>query len=234
MTFGVGTMKQARQRSAPLRLDEVERLRLARSLTVEDLAKKVGVQLRNVRRWLSGEQRVYFKNLRRLAAVLGTTTDAIRADLPEAVPPRPLKPCRFVIEIRLKGYLHSVQQKDHLVRLTPDIIQALAQEGITITGQKSGVVTSRITGPAAWRVLIAVPAREGRRRCWAMFAIKPARVRTFMDAGEFNADGATDGELITSGWGSRVPRAQIRQVARLFGCDEDTVLDLTAAQARDR
>lgn len=228
-------MNQKRKRSAPLRLEEVERLRQARGLTVEELASKVRIDLRNMKRWLSGEQKPLLHNLNRLVAALGTTPEALRADLSDTpVPPRPSKPCRFVIEIRLKGYLQSVQQKDHLVRLTPDVVQALAREGIIVTGQKSGVVTSRITGPAAWRVLIAVPAREGRRRCWALLAVRPSRVSTFMDAGEFNADGAIDGEFITSGWGSRVPQAQTHRVARLFGCAEEAIIDLTAMRRRGR
>lgn len=228
-------MKQARKRSAQLRLDEVERLRQARGLTDEEIARKVGVDVRNARRWLSGQQQPYFSNLAKLATVLGTTPDALRADRPEAaVPPRPAKPCRFVFEIRLKGYLQSVQQKDHLVRLTPDIVQSLAREGITVTGQKSGMVTSRFAGPAAWRVLVGVPAREGRRRCWALLAIKPSRLNAFLNAGEFRQDGFADGELIASGWGTRIPRSRLTDVARCFNCVEETILDMTAKRGQGR
>lgn len=224
-------MSSPRTRSAPLRLDKFEELRQAKGLTIEEVAHKVDVDLRNVRRWLSGKP-VYLQNIARLAAVLGTTSAVLRADGAEGViPAKPEKPCRFDLQIRLKGYLRTDRQKDHLVCLTQDVVQALAREGISVTGHKATWATSRFAGAGAWRILVSVPAMSDGRPSWAIFAVVPARVTALAEAEELRGDRSDYGELLASGWGRRVPRATLRRVERLCGRSEGAILDLTAERS---
>lgn len=223
-------MTEPRKRTVPLKTDAVHDLRQRKGLSVDSLAGKVGVDLRTLTRWLSGESAPYWSNVGALATALGTTIDAIRADKGDALSPPSAEQHRFVIQIRLKGQFQSAQQKDHLVRLTPELVQALEREGIAITGQKSVLATSGFTGAAAWRVLVGVPGTTDGEPSWAIVAVMPSRLAALLQAGAFD-DQLAEGEFISCGWGSGIPYTERQRVADIYRCHDDTLWDLTAVQA---
>lgn len=55
----------------------IRRARIAAGLTQEDLAREVGVGLRNVPDWESGKRVPRLKTLRRIAEVTGTSVESL-------------------------------------------------------------------------------------------------------------------------------------------------------------
>lgn len=162
-----------------------------------------------------------------LAEALGTTVDALRADMDEQPDTRKTtEPVQFTLSLRLKGHFPSERQKDHLVRLTSDVVQALAREGISVTGHRANVATSRLSPAASWRVLVALPVEVESQLCWLIVALKPARVSAFLEVAQVQSDEIADGELIAWGVGDRPPPEQLERASRLFSCDASSVLDM--------
>lgn len=134
----------AKKRTYPVLTDAVERLREARGLTREKLAEAAEINVKTLRRLLNGEE-AYLDTINKLATVLRTTPDALRADLAVT---EPEQVTTFSLDLNLSGTAADPHTALSLVTLTPKIIDLLKAHGINVTGHQAGLGMQQYGGDA--------------------------------------------------------------------------------------
>lgn len=218
-------MAGSRARTVPINPEVIEQLRLSKGLSEQQLADRCGFPVRTLQRWLQGQTRPFLSNAMTLASALGTPLDAIRGDIPTPSPDAD-PPCRFTIQISVKGQLRSLRDKSHLVRLTQEIIESLEHEGVIVTGHKTVMATSGFAGSGEWRMLIAISTAINDEAAWAVLALRPSRIHSFAAMDTFD-DQLGEGELVSCGWGLVLPDDERERIAKLYRCGPQTIRDLT-------
>lgn len=131
------------KRSYYCRSEVIERIRIARGLTLERLAGKTGVAPKTIKRILGGH-RAFTETIKSLALALGTSCESIIDDRLGVDSWLQKKPFRFALRLRLKGRLESRLQKDSLRSLQARVIAMLEDEGIRVTGQSLALTMQEI------------------------------------------------------------------------------------------
>ncbi len=210
--------------------EEIERLRKLKGLTATQLASQAGIHIRTLKRILAGH-RAYIANIESLATVLGVKYhELVQKDV--APPSQSIdQTTEFSMTIKLEGDLHSPGQISRLVTLTPDVIAALANFGITINSQTSQLSVVERSGDDIKRIIVVVTGMlENGKPFWMYVAVKPSQYRRFLQS---QSNGTLDlynfesyGEVIQGGDDGPLPPDNVtRELAALYNVDYETFLD---------
>lgn len=196
----------------------IERMRLAKGMSVESLAAKAGIAVKTVKRIISGKP-AFLENIASLARALGTTCAAL-LNTPLTAQ-RPPNAGTFSVDISLSGVITSPEQSQLLVSLTPKIVAGLQDAGVKVTSATSKLALDSPDPLETTRIICEIfGLLEDGGPCWIIAAVRPSRYAEFLAVQKSGALNVYQfqpyGEIVTSGKGERASREVALEVARLF------------------
>lgn len=176
-------MIKPRRSSCQCRVDEFERLRLARGYSIEYVAKRAKVSKKTVERLLKGE-RVDLHTIRKLSEQLGVSPSAIQAREPELQ--QDSGASRFNLRLAIDGSFTSQEQANEVARLGTDGVSRLRMLGATVQSHREALIhtTDGVaipTDPDCF-VLIGLAWQEGGSRRHRLVLIRADKYPAFIDA----------------------------------------------------
>jgi len=157
-------MSKPRRSSCQCRVDEFERLRLARGYTIEELAKRAAVSKKTVERLIKGE-RVDLHTIRLLAEKLGVPPSAIQAGQLIATT-RVSQTSTFKLRVAVDGVCTSPTQAAEVGRMGSDIVSRLESTGVTVSSYREALIqttdASGVSSDPEGFVLVGIAWRSNR------------------------------------------------------------------------
>ena len=131
--------------SRTCRVDEVQRLRVSRGLSIEKLASKASVDRKTIERLFKGK-RLAVETIGRIANALGTTIEQIIVDPRSPAPPlKPTTPSPFRYSLNVAGEFSSGEQAAELGRLGLDGVSRIQTLGATIHSHQEAMLVAQPT-----------------------------------------------------------------------------------------
>lgn len=199
-------MTRQRKGAYLCRIDEVERLRMAKGYSVDDLAKRAHIDKKTLMRVFDGKP-LFLSRIARIAAALGTSPQSLIVDQ-QPQRPEPLE-ARFRVSLQVAGTLTSHTQVAKLDSLLQEVAASLQSAGITVHA-KSQEALIDASGIA---ICYYVASDSSGRRMWYVIAA-PSSMRDALCAATQRTEGADVrefGRIISSGKGAAVPK-EIREL----------------------
>lgn len=236
------------ERSYFCRTEEVERLLIAKGMSMQLLARKSRITEKTIRRMFKGH-RLRLETIQMLAHALGATCETLVDDRRGAETWLRETPSRFSLRLRLTGRFRSRLQECYLNELAPKIISWLDSEGISVTGRSATLATrptKRTAGFAyqqeiscrpsrrpkevqrVFRYIVAAPAICAMKHSWFVAAIDPDKFNLFVNSPHAFAYEFRYGEIINSGWGKAVPRNVLKRASEQLNVPISRIINLTA------
>jgi transcriptional regulator with XRE-family HTH domain len=214
-------------RTVRCRADEIDRLRKARGLSLEELAAKAGVNMRTLQRWMAGHE-AYIANVDAVATVLRVPPTAIIEGYDESL--RALDnhagDTRFVLRMTVSGTLLSADQARRLAEVPPSLIAELQRLGIHIDAADANVLVEDRTEERRRIVCLLYGARSTGEPCWIYAGVRPSMYVLFQqtirngDIVPYLYKFSVFGEIIVSGLGPYPPLEVTRKVYDLYSVPE--------------
>jgi transcriptional regulator with XRE-family HTH domain len=225
-------LKMASDRSYKLRPSAITRLLVERGISLDGLARRSGVHIKTLRRWLKGTPG-FIDKIKKVAQVL----DVSHMDIIQAVEGDMLleggqlpRTTEFTANISLSGTLESPEHMARVLTLTPWVISALAAEGIKISGYDQRLTIAERAGLELKRIIVLLYGLLANGNSfWLFAAIRPSKYQMFMAAQKANVlDLQTFdpfGEIVVSGEGRMPPDDVILKVAEMYQTTPEILME---------
>lgn len=210
----------SRKGTHPVRADLIEQLRQSQGLSLNALALKADLSLRQMKRILNGGM-AYIATINRLAKTLNVETDALRADID-------LKPMESRTEYRLDlsiaGMIDDAAKSAVLIQITPKIIALLKEHGVDVRKFNTALALNEYADQDLRRTIALIYGLlDTGDPFWAFVAVRSSLYRQFvsdqrsgkMDLTKFDQYG----EIIICGEGYAPAEDIISTVANMYQTD---------------
>jgi DNA-binding transcriptional regulator YiaG len=203
------------ERTYKLKTEAVEKCRRELSMSRQWLAKRAGVHVTTLRRWLKGGE-AYPENVKALADALQTapTNIVLGQFLAEATS------TRFSVNFTVEAEAPSIESARTIVKWSQDTIRLLQKQGFKVYSHKTQVEMTEHERDLTRIIVLIYGKLENGNNFWLFAAVQPSQYHAFVGA---QRAGSLDlykfepyGEIIVSGEGDSPPEEITLKVAEMY------------------